>query len=207
MGRSPVSFTGGEPRARPKATFGRPTDRSAEAEEHLMGVADELRQRAPGPGEETGIQAPPRRAGRALVSWVHATLRSGRVHAAAVLVLGLYAASAFVVPTLAPVGVSDDFLFVRSVDSLISDGELLILPATGVTLVFQVGWGALFSAVFGHSFGVLRVATVVFALGSAVAVYGLCRELRLDNRLSALGAATFLFNPLGVPVLVHLHVG
>lgn len=121
----------------------------------------------------------------------------GRIHAAVLAVLGLYGASALVVPTLAPVAVSDDFLYARSVQLLLSEHKLVILPATAVTLVFQVAWGALFAAAFGPSFGVLRVATVVFTAASALAVYGLCRQLGVDNRRSALGTAIYLFSPLG----------
>ena len=127
----------------------------------------------------------------------HRVLHSGRVHWALLIVLGLFSASAFIVPTLASVAVSDDFLYARSVDTLLSNGELVILPATAATLVFQVGWGAAFAGIFGYSFGVLRVATVVLTLGSSVAVYGLCRELGVDKSRSALGTAIFLFNPLG----------
>lgn len=124
-------------------------------------------------------------------------LKRARVHWALLCVLALFGASAFIVPTLAPVGVSDDFLYARSVFTLLSDRQLVILPATAATLVFQVGWGAIFAGIFGHSFGVLRVATVVFTVGSSLAVYGLCRQLGVDNLRSALGTAIFLFNPLG----------
>ena len=144
--------------------------------------------------EESVIEPPPRRPG---ASGPRRLLRFGRIHAAVLAVLGLYGASAFVVPTLAPAAVSDDFLYARSVQMLVSDHKLVILPATAVTLVFQVAWGAFFAAVFGESFGVLRVATVVFTAASALAVYGLCRQLGVDQRRSALGTAIYLFNPLG----------
>jgi dolichyl-phosphate-mannose-protein mannosyltransferase len=124
-------------------------------------------------------------------------LRVGRAHAPLLAVLGLYGASAFVVPTLAPAAVSDDFLYARSVEMLVADHRLVILPITAVTLVFQVAWGALFAALFGETFGVLRVATVVFTAASALAVYGLCRQLGVDKHRSALGTAIYLFNPLG----------
>jgi 4-amino-4-deoxy-L-arabinose transferase-like glycosyltransferase len=145
----------------------------------------------------TVLAAPRRSVGRAFTSSFHRVLHSGRAHWALLIVLGLFSASAFIVPTLAPVAVSDDFLYARSVDTLLSDGELVILPATVATLVFQVGWGAIFAGIFGFSFGVLRVATVAFTLGSSLAVYGLCRELGVDKYRSALGTAIFLFNPLG----------
>jgi 4-amino-4-deoxy-L-arabinose transferase-like glycosyltransferase len=175
---------------------GRPVDLKG-SEEHVMGVADDLRQRVPGPTGETRLEAPRKNVGRALASSLQRILRSARVHWALLLVLGLFGASTLIVPTLAPVAVSDDFLYARSVDILLSDGELVILPATAATLVFQVGWGAIFAGVFGYSFGVLRAGTSVFTLISSLAVYGLCRELGVDKLRSALGAAIFLFSPLG----------
>ena len=144
--------------------------------------------------EDTRIEPAPRRVGGLGPSRL---LRFGRVHAAVLAVLGLYGATAFVVPTLAPVAISDDFLYARSVEMLVSDHRLVILPATAVTLVFQVAWGAVFAVLFGETFGVLRAATVVFTAASALAVYGLCRQLGVDKGRSALGTAIYLFNPLG----------
>jgi hypothetical protein len=40
------------------------------------------------------------------------------MHWVLLVVLGLFGASAFIVPTLAPVAVSDDFLYARSVHAL-----------------------------------------------------------------------------------------
>ncbi len=111
-------------------------------------------------------------------------------------VLGAFAGAAFVLPTLSPTAISDDFLYARSVEILLRDGELRILPAAAVTGVFQIMWGALFQAVFGDSLGVLRAATVTFALFGGLAMYGLCRELGVARGRSALGAAICLFNPL-----------
>ncbi len=113
-----------------------------------------------------------------------------------VAVIGAFAGAAFVIPTLSPTAISDDFLYARSVEILLDDGELRILPAAAVTGVFQIAWGALFGAVFGDSLGVLRAATVTFAVFGGVAMYGLCRQLGVTPGRSALGAAIYLFNPL-----------
>ena len=75
--------------------------------------------------DDTHIEPAPRRVGGLRSS---RPLRFGRVHAAVLGVLGIYGASAFVVPTLAPVAISDDFLYFRSVEMLVSDHRLVILP-------------------------------------------------------------------------------
>lgn len=111
-------------------------------------------------------------------------------------ILVLYGASAFVVPTLAPVAINDDFLYARSVEVLREQGELRIFPESVSTLVVQIGWGAAWTAIFGESFGVLRASTVAFSLLAGWAMYGLCRELGVDRTRSALGTALVVFNPL-----------
>lgn len=113
-----------------------------------------------------------------------------------VAVLALYAGSAFVVPTMAPVAVGDDWVYARSVEILVREHRLEILDLSVATLVFQVAWGALFTGLFGMTFGALRLSTVALTFLSGGALYGLCRELGVGRGRSALGAAVYLFNPL-----------
>jgi 4-amino-4-deoxy-L-arabinose transferase-like glycosyltransferase len=117
-------------------------------------------------------------------------------HRAFLLVAGAFVASAFVVPTLAPVSVSDDALYSRSVETLLRDGELEVLPLSAAFQVFQTAWGGLFGMIFGDSLGVFRVSTVALVLLGGWAAYGLCRELGVSTSRSALGACLYLFNPL-----------
>jgi 4-amino-4-deoxy-L-arabinose transferase-like glycosyltransferase len=112
------------------------------------------------------------------------------------LVVGAYAVSAFVVPTLAPVAVSDDPLHARSVEILMRQGRLEVLPLVVTSLVGQVLWAAPFTWLFGDSLGVMRSATVVAVGLSAFPMYGLLRELHITRSRSALGTALYLFNPL-----------
>ncbi len=133
------------------------------------------------------------RAGAASGSDLAALLRRHRAIAA---VLAAYAASALIMPTMTATPVSDDWVYARSVEILLRQGELRILDLSVVTLVFQVLWGGLFAGLFGLSFGALRLSTVVLMFLSGIACYGLCRELALDRGRSALAAAAYLFNPL-----------
>lgn len=111
-------------------------------------------------------------------------------------VLAAFALTALVVPTLAPVSVSDDALYARTMERLFGQHELRVLPLAQMTLVFQVGWAGLFGLLFGDSLGVFRVSTVVMTMIGGGALYALCRELGVDRGRSALGAAVYLFNPL-----------
>ena len=113
-----------------------------------------------------------------------------------ILVLTAYGASALIVPTMTPAPVSDDWVYMRSVEILVRQHRLHILDLSVVTLVFQVFWGALFAKVFGLTFGALRLSTVALTFLGGWALYGLCREMGVDRRRGVLGAALYLFNPL-----------
>jgi 4-amino-4-deoxy-L-arabinose transferase-like glycosyltransferase len=119
-----------------------------------------------------------------------------RLHWPVLVVLTMFAAAAFVVPTLTPVATTDDWGYTRSVEILYHDGELKIFPAVAATAVFQVIWGWLFAMLFGMSLGVMRVATLAMVGLGAVALYALLCELGVRRGRSALGVAAYLFNPL-----------
>jgi hypothetical protein len=112
------------------------------------------------------------------------------------LVLAAFGATAFVVPTLAPVATTDDWGYSRSVEILVEDGRLTVFPVVAATAVFQIGWGAAFALVLGTTLGVMRIATLAMVALGAVALYALLRELGVSRGRSALGTAVYLFNPL-----------
>ena len=113
-----------------------------------------------------------------------------------ILILVCFALTPLLVPLFAPVGIGDDWVYVRSVEILLREGRLHILDLSVVTLLFQVAWGSLFASLFGLSFGALRLSTFVMVLLGGLATYGLCRELQIARTPSALASAAYLFNPL-----------
>ncbi|MGC4106371.1 MAG: glycosyltransferase family 39 protein [Thermomicrobiales bacterium] len=119
-----------------------------------------------------------------------------RRHAAILTVLVAFLGSWLVVPTMVNAPVSDDWVYSRSVEILLQHQHLKILDLSVVTLVSQVIWGTLFSTIFGTTFGAMRLSTLVLFFLSGIALYGICRELRVDRTRSALGVAAYLFNPL-----------
>ena len=113
-------------------------------------------------------------------------------------VLLAYAVSALVIPTLANVAVTDDWVYYRSVETLLLEHRLQVHDMSSAALVFQLLWGAAFAAVFGLSFGVLRVSTLVLVGLSGLAFYRLARALDIPCGWSAVGLAAYLFHPLGL---------
>ena len=114
----------------------------------------------------------------------------------AAVVIALFAASAFVIPTLANVSTTDDWGYSRSVEIFRRSHDLTVLPVVAATAVFQIGWGIVFSYLFGLTLGTMRLATVTMSGLGAIGLYWLLRQLGIDQARSALGMAAYLFNPL-----------
>ncbi|HUQ39483.1 MAG TPA: glycosyltransferase family 39 protein [Acidimicrobiales bacterium] len=103
---------------------------------------------------------------------------------------------------MAPVAISDDWVYARAVQVLIREHRLDVDDLSASTLVVQALWGGLFSQLFGFTFGVLRASTVVVTAIAGGAAYGLSREIGLSRARASATAAAVLFNPL-VFVLAH----
>jgi 4-amino-4-deoxy-L-arabinose transferase-like glycosyltransferase len=127
---------------------------------------------------------------------IRSLLALARSNVLVIVVLTCYALTPLLVPVLVPAAVGDDWVYVRSVELLLREGRLHILDLSVVTLVFQIAWGSLFAALFGLTFGVLRLSTFVMTMLGGLACYGLCRELEIAPMPSALAAAAYVFNPL-----------
>jgi 4-amino-4-deoxy-L-arabinose transferase-like glycosyltransferase len=112
------------------------------------------------------------------------------------VVLAVFLGTALVVPILTPVATTDDWGYSRSVEILLDEGRLTVLPAVAATAVFQIGWGAAFATIFGMSLGIMRVSTLVMVTLGGIALYCLLRELGVGRNRCALGTAAYLFNPL-----------
>ncbi|MGI9148391.1 MAG: hypothetical protein ACR2IK_17890 [Chloroflexota bacterium] len=117
-------------------------------------------------------------------------------HAAVALPLAAYAVAALIIPTLANVAVTDDWVYYRGVETLLLQHQLRVHEMSSAATVFQTLWGAAFASLFGLSFGVLRVSTVVMVAVGGLAFYALSRELSLSRGWSVLGMAACLFHPL-----------
>jgi hypothetical protein len=124
--------------------------------------------------------------------------RAARTHRAVLAVLAGFALAAMVLPTMTPVALWDDWMYARSVEDLVLRGHLRIHELSAANLLFQVLWSWPFAKLFGMTFGVLRLSTVVLVGLSGWALYGLLRELHIERGLATLGAALYLFNPLGL---------
>jgi hypothetical protein len=93
---------------------------------------------------------------------------------------------------------SDDWSYGYAVRSLCEDGTLRLLPWTGASLVLQAWYGAALCRVFGFSFVVLRIATVVLATTGVIGFHLLLRRLRVRGILLAVATLLLALDPLYV---------
>jgi hypothetical protein len=102
-----------------------------------------------------------------------------------------------VVAPLRDFPLDDDWAYGQVVQSILQ-GHLHLSDFTGPSTVFHAYWGALWCSLFGFSFTVLTVASIVMGLISGLCFYGLARELAIAPRLALIGALTLLLNPITV---------
>jgi len=112
------------------------------------------------------------------------------------LVLWVFLLAMLIIPTLAPVAISDDWTYARSVEYLINNWQVHILPVAAATQITQLFWGGAFAFFFGTSAGVLRVSTLAIVFLSAFAFRATLDLVDVPNRLAAAALALYLFNPI-----------
>lgn len=113
--------------------------------------------------------------------------------------LVLTAAFALAVLAVNPIGnfpLNDDWGVGFTTFTLVQTGTIELTPFASATAYLQFFWGALWAALFGPTFTVLRFATLTLSFGSTLLAYFLLRRAGADVRMAAFGAAALLFHPL-----------
>ncbi|HEX8619529.1 MAG TPA: glycosyltransferase family 39 protein [Thermoanaerobaculia bacterium] len=79
---------------------------------------------------------------------------------------------------------------------LLETGRIQFTPFASATAYLQFVWGALWAAIFGPSYTVLRCGVLALSLGSTLLAYSLLRSVNVTRGLALFGAASLLFHPL-----------
>jgi hypothetical protein len=109
-----------------------------------------------------------------------------------------YLAIAPVVGVSAATAPTDEWIYVQAVGTLVHGHRLRVPDPAAMNLVFQTVWGGAFAAVFGLSFGALRLSTAVLVLLSGLALFRTVRLLGCSRPAATLATALYLFNPLAL---------
>ena len=114
---------------------------------------------------------------------------------AAVLVAIWLVAAALVDPR-ADVPLIDDWTYAFSVERLLAGKGFAVSSWSSTFPPAQIAWGALFTALGGFSFTMLRLSTIVLAALGTVAFHALLRALGCGAGRALVGAMTLAFYPV-----------
>ena len=112
------------------------------------------------------------------------------------LVVGVFVIAALLVNPIGEFPIADDWAYAQSVRNLLARGELKFSNWGAVNLISHVAWGSVAGLVFGPSYTVLRLSTLVFAAGRALAIYRLALLAGASVGAALLTTAVGALNPL-----------
>ena len=123
-------------------------------------------------------------------------LRWNMPAAAALVGVGFLLAVALVDPTREFMTQDDGWAYARSVEHLLRTGEYRLDAWSAANMPVQIYLAAALAKVFGYSFTILRVSTLLLLLAGLAGFYGLLRELGTRVHESAVLTLALLANPL-----------
>ncbi len=91
---------------------------------------------------------------------------------------------------------NDDWVYALSVKAIVDIGRFELHAWSQSMGFVQAYWAAAFVYVLGFDFWVLRLSTLLAGLGGIVATYALMRNLKVESRISLLGATAVAVNPV-----------
>lgn len=91
---------------------------------------------------------------------------------------------------------NDDWAYAHNVYHLSEHNTIKFSDWPAMTLLAQMYWGALFTKLFGFSFVVLRISSLVIGWIGILALYQLLLEQSKEARFAFLGGLLLMFNPL-----------
>lgn len=115
----------------------------------------------------------------------------------ALVVIGLlYLVLTFIVSPFHEFPLNDDVMYAEAVRTLLKTGRLQLSSWVAPSLLFQVAYGAAVSKLFGFSFTILRLTTLVMSCISTSILYLFLRLLNTHRVLAFCGALTLALNPI-----------
>lgn len=120
--------------------------------------------------------------------------RSGRKYV--LLLIGLWVLTEIIIRPIGEFPLNDDWSYTRSLENLYRLHTFQICGFTSMSLIAQLGWGILFCKLFGFSFFVLRLSTIILGLVGVLCSYGIVKEMTGNDRFAFFTGLIVLVNPL-----------
>ena len=108
----------------------------------------------------------------------------------------IYIVSILIVNPLGNFPLNDDWSSAHPVKSLVERGDWRPTGFTGMSLITQSLWGAIFCIPTGFSFNALRFSTLTLTIVGIIGVYSLFIANNRGRLLAAMAALTLAFNPI-----------
>lgn len=112
------------------------------------------------------------------------------------LILTVVALATVLVDPRGDMPLNDDWNFALAAWHFEATGEMMLARLTGMSLKLQVLWGALWTALFGRSFEVLRASTLLLAVLTTLLVFTIARAAGVTQKVALVAALAFFFHPL-----------
>ena len=113
-----------------------------------------------------------------------------------VLLIMIFVIAECIINPIGEFPLNDDWSYTRSLQHLYETHQLRLEGFTSMPLIGQLLWALLFCKIFGFSFTVLRLSTLVLSLAGVIAGYFLIRELSGKEKVAFAGALILMFNPI-----------
>jgi hypothetical protein len=97
---------------------------------------------------------------------------------------------------------NDDWSYAKTAQVFANTGHFVYNGWAVAMLGWQVIWGALFIKLFGFSFTVLRISTILTGIGSAVLLHRIMLRFGISSPNAILGTLTVVLSPLILPLTV-----
>lgn len=112
------------------------------------------------------------------------------------VILLLWVVAVFIINPIGEFPLNDDWAYSLDVFHLSEEGRLILSDWPAMTLIAQIGWGALVTTIFGFSFSALRISTIVVGFFAVLGFYRILQTATLNKTSSRIGTLLFMFTPL-----------
>jgi len=103
---------------------------------------------------------------------------------------------------VAELATNDDWSYAKTAQIFANTGHFAYNGWATAMLGWQVIWGALFIKLFGFSFPILRVSTVLTGIASAFLLHRILLRFGVNSRNAVLGTLIVVLSPLFLPLTV-----
>ncbi len=127
---------------------------------------------------------------------MYSTMNLSRGKVPFLLIVGIYCLCIFLVGPQGEFPLNDDWSYTRSAFSLGTRNILCVDEWSAMSLIGQAIYGGALVKLFGPSFLLLRISTLVLSCGTALLLWALLRRIDVRPNLAWIVVLAWIFNPI-----------